>query len=1237
MERNTDVQYDDDLTIGTDDYDESLYDGDIDLFEFVGEEESAITRLKTIVLSIEWEITDDILRELNEELRELRKIWSQDRINLVYIQVLDKLSKYIYQERADANPNSIKLLISFYTNLEKIVLEENISEEDKKKILMEDVERFEKFKKIIGRSKKSSEEIQPGVDNTDQLTPTPKAAAQQSQEQPDLLEDREDILLNLKAIVYGMDWEITGKDLEKLDNEVEILKKNFSSSKVKLLFLQGIGTLGNYINVKRSDAHADAFQLLHTFFAGLEKVVKEALSYEDEKSFLLQEVGKFNKFKEIISPTTDSGELAATPVKEEDAPGEVLAKEGGFTPALSNVIEDEPSALQDTFIPKDSEKAAAVEEVETSEGDLDLVSEMASTLDSFFGGDFDELGTDEMSEEIALQGVAVETDADDDSDEEALPRHGDILAPALSEDEEDSFPGGHEPEPIAGQEKDFGSPSNELTSDDTLNEDQEISPALGFLDNETELNEREFDDGPDSTIENSLESFFDDDEIAPVLTDKQDEASAFGVSSEEPPAEITERLNGFFEDAPSDTGPEDAEFALQGVDVETEADDDSDEDQLPFEDGDVAPALGGGDFDSEQSVTEDLSVATEPSDEVAERLEGFFDEPPASSAPDISEVALQGVDVETEADDDSDEEQLPFEDGEVAPALGGGDIGSERSVSEDLSIATEPSDEVRDRLDGFFDETPVEPFAESEEVALQGVEVETEADDESEEEPLLFQDGEVAPALGSEDIVPDDALVDKTLVSADHSDEIKDRLENFFEEGDESHLSEDSDLALKGVEVETEADDDSEEEPLPLEKGEIAPALQAEVTGIGAVGEFDRATPDDGSAIVDFDEESIEDQSLLGKGVTSSEEEDFRVDETIISDDDDIIPKFLATPDIAESELSETTLSGDASDTGAVVFEELVDEPEVIFEAVEEDENIQDPVEEFSFDEPVDGLMGKTDLQSDDDFISSLEDTGPDEEVIFTPAEEEFDLGTALEDDLEIDAPDIEDEELEEKDLLGDFDLSDVDQTLEGSLLDGELSLPLSSLRDSIAAASSKIDGAVLQSLTGDIDGLASQWENKPLEKTFLQLMTPLVDHLKRNLEGSNSEPIDLLFSVLESLEMAQSGTAEQSHIQESLLKETSNVLLWQQTVIRNLTSDTFEESDLLGEPITGGTHADEGEQLGLPGVGGVIGSNTEREVLKGEIADIVSQELEAVKMVFKDEMSELRRELLRDLRKPEG
>ena len=149
MERYTDSQYDDDLTIGADDYDDSFETTDIDLFEFGGDDDSPISRLKTLVLSIDWEITDEVLLQFHDEVIDLKDIWANDKINMVYLQALEKIGMYIYKEKADSHPNSIKLLLSMYYNLERIVLSEELSAAEKKQILLDDVRRFEKLKKLI--------------------------------------------------------------------------------------------------------------------------------------------------------------------------------------------------------------------------------------------------------------------------------------------------------------------------------------------------------------------------------------------------------------------------------------------------------------------------------------------------------------------------------------------------------------------------------------------------------------------------------------------------------------------------------------------------------------------------------------------------------------------------------------------------------------------------------------------------------------------------------------------------------------------------------------------------------------------------------------------------------------------------------------------------------------------------------------------------------------------------------
>ena len=137
MEQNTLSQYDDDLTVGMEETEDFLDTGFVDLFEHSSSNGSPISRLKTIVLSIDWEINNEILTQFNDELQVLKDVWENDQVKLVYVQALEKISKYIYQFKADAHPNAIKLLLTFYYNLEKIVLETTLSDAEVKDILRE--------------------------------------------------------------------------------------------------------------------------------------------------------------------------------------------------------------------------------------------------------------------------------------------------------------------------------------------------------------------------------------------------------------------------------------------------------------------------------------------------------------------------------------------------------------------------------------------------------------------------------------------------------------------------------------------------------------------------------------------------------------------------------------------------------------------------------------------------------------------------------------------------------------------------------------------------------------------------------------------------------------------------------------------------------------------------------------------------------------------------------------------
>jgi pilus assembly protein FimV len=646
VKQYTENQYDDDLTVGTDDYDDSYYTGSVDLFEFANDEESPISRLKSLILSIDWEITDEILMQFNEELLDLRDIWANEKINLVYVQALEKISKYIYQKKADSHPSAIKLLLTLYHNLEKIVSSYDLTDEQKKEILLEDVKRFESLKRHISQYSEN-------IDKNQQTEPFAGIKIEGIDYKKDLL--------NLKAIVLGIDWEITDEDLNRLRQEVIRLEEKFADSRPKLILLQGIGTLGAYIKLKKTDAHTEAFTILHFFYESLEKMVATPMSLAEEKAILFPAVEKFNSFKNMLGLAVahEVSSRAEEETEEDESPaGSTIA------PAFADLPEETIG-----FQAEEEAKTLGL----TSSGNID------DHVENFFmGQNWQSPETSVVSgstfeikggnTEAALQGVDVEADDEEEFDDSG-PLSSGTIAPALSSVIDDS------PAPSVGKEI---------------------------------LQEEELQDEGLLSFDASAEELYAEEE-------EEGEGSLDLVKEEQTAGEAS-------------PGPDfstlDRDIVLQGVDVETEADDDSDEEALPLMGGELAPALAEND---EVSIYDAETLESSPESKIVDEeftgtLGGFFDEEIEShlpAAPQVEDVIAE-TDFETEPEDQdqaldfvtkTQQEQTPvsYLDDEDVVERGQESPVEDISVDEwtPIRLAEEDSSEdftdLDEQLDSFFD------------------------------------------------------------------------------------------------------------------------------------------------------------------------------------------------------------------------------------------------------------------------------------------------------------------------------------------------------------------------------------------------------------------------------------------------------------------------------------------------------------------------------------------------------
>lgn len=634
--------------------DEDFGTEEVDLFEFTsGEEESPLTQLKTIVLGLDWEITDETLQDLADEIEHLRHLeqFEHDKVSQVYLQALDKIGNYILTEGAYAHPNSIKLLMSLYYDFEKITSSEIITGAEITALLKADVRKFKILQYQIAQKHGAT-------------VPEASAAA------ADLPITEHKGLLDIHATILELDWEVSDEGLQRMAEQLTDLKDQFAENKYISIIIQGLITLNNYIDEERARAHPEAFSLLHHFFEGLETLVDDQeLDEEASQKILINCVNRLNTLKALITRTPQElDEEAITPVpeeKEEEIPlvDEVTTEEAVEPPPTEEVAEEEVAAKAPIFAPpppssedqeddvldvelpvdESGEVAPALSDSEEESGAITSEEEeeappeeLAEKLDFFFGGE--EAPAPPPEEEVT---EAVE-------DEPALeePAVGETLEVA------EEAPG---EEPIAAV-------SDEVTEETPMPE----KPA--FVHAPPPTADEEEDDVLD--VELPVD---ESGEVAPALSDSGEEGGFGGAEDiEAPPEELEEKLLSFFGEEEESFEPEAVEEAVAQKKVEEEelAIAELKEEEEKEEELSVAPALAGEPEESGFAAEGEETEA--PPEELEEKLQFFFgdDEAPAPEAeapveevpeeapPAFEEEPAPVIEETPEAIEDEDEEEF---------------------------------------------------------------------------------------------------------------------------------------------------------------------------------------------------------------------------------------------------------------------------------------------------------------------------------------------------------------------------------------------------------------------------------------------------------------------------------------------------------------------------------------------------------------------------------------------------
>ena len=120
-----------------------------------------LSELKNLVLSIDWEITDEVLQKFIGQIKDLKTTYKDDKINLTFLQILGSLGEYIKTNRGKAHPKTFKILNSVFSQFDEVVLNEDMQEIEKKKILRAEMNKYKVLREQISQDKASKKKKKP--------------------------------------------------------------------------------------------------------------------------------------------------------------------------------------------------------------------------------------------------------------------------------------------------------------------------------------------------------------------------------------------------------------------------------------------------------------------------------------------------------------------------------------------------------------------------------------------------------------------------------------------------------------------------------------------------------------------------------------------------------------------------------------------------------------------------------------------------------------------------------------------------------------------------------------------------------------------------------------------------------------------------------------------------------------------------------------------------------------------
>ncbi len=316
---------------------------------------SPLKDIKSIVLSIEWEISEDILSQFDDEINRLYLLYTGNRITQGFLRILRFLGRYIRVRGARSNQDSINLLLSVYDQLETVMVSEGMTEARKHIILIENIKKYRKW--VENTDIETEAELSAQKIDLDEAAPFVSAAVQSESIEEPRVATVMDIPEVTKAAVEepleALPSEKTEETRRLVIEDVEPLVLESREEKFTEPVVEAVEAIDEIAAQEEPPAEAIP--------EAIEKAVEEAPSKID--------FAREDRFYDIQEPVIFSRE----------APGASALPEEPMSSAEDDIQKTFAEAMKN-MPPHEAYAAALAEMKRTFQGQLDLLKEEIRTL-----------------------------------------------------------------------------------------------------------------------------------------------------------------------------------------------------------------------------------------------------------------------------------------------------------------------------------------------------------------------------------------------------------------------------------------------------------------------------------------------------------------------------------------------------------------------------------------------------------------------------------------------------------------------------------------------------------------------------------------------------------------------------------------------------------------------------------------------------------------------------------------